>query len=111
MKRYVDAVFHADVEVLQSLFHPQASMTGYLEDKLLVGTPEPFLADIRGHPPMADSGAPFRGDISDIQVVGRAASAKLAEVGFFGTMSFVNFFHLVNIEGDWKIVSKTFASL
>jgi len=26
-------------------------------------------------------------------------------------MSFVNYFHLLNVEGDWKIVSKTFQSL
>lgn len=111
MERYVDAVFRGDVEVLRSLFHPQASMIGYLGDRFLAGTPEPFFADIESHPTMAESGAPFKGRVSAVEVTGRAASAKLEETGFFGALNFINYFHLVDTRGDWKIVSKTFASL
>jgi hypothetical protein len=111
LDRYADAVYHADVETLRNTFHPTASMYGYLGDKLLLGTPEPFLEDIAGHPAMAESGAPFKALFSSIQVAGRTASAMLEESGFFGTGRFVNYFHLVNIDGDWKIVSKTFESL
>jgi len=60
---------------------------------------------------MAESGAPYKADVSAIHVAGRVASATVEESGFFGAMSFVNYFHLLNMEGDWKIVSKTFQSL
>ena len=110
MERYVDATFRADVDVLRSIFHPGASMSGYLGDDLLVGTPEPLLADIGSRPSMAESGAPYKADISAIDVSGRAATATLTESGFFGVMRFVNYFHLLNVDGDWKIISKTFAS-
>lgn len=111
MERYVDATFRADVDALRTIFHPGASMTGYLGDDLLVGTPEPFFVDIGTRPSMAEAAAPYKAEITSIQVSGRAATATLAESGFFGVMRFVNYFHLLNVDGDWKIISKTFASL
>ncbi|MEI8189788.1 MAG: nuclear transport factor 2 family protein [candidate division NC10 bacterium] len=111
MEEYVDATFRADVGVLRSTFHPAACMAGYLGDELLVGTPEPFFDDMGSRPSMAESNAPYKADVSAIQVAGRVASATVEESGFFGAMSFVNFFHLLNVDGDWKIVSKTFQSL
>lgn len=111
LDKYADAVYHADVKTLKSTFHPQACMNGYLGDKLLLGTPEPFLADIADHPPMAETGSPFKAVFSGIHVSGRTATATLHESGFFGTGNFVNYFHLLNEGGEWKIVSKTFESL
>ena len=111
MERYVEAVYRADIDTLRDIFHPGAFMAGYLGDDLLVGTPEPFLADIGGRPSMADAGDPFKGEISCVEVKGRAATVTLRETGFFGVVSFVNYFGLLEVEGEWKIVSKTFASL
>ena len=111
MERYVEAVFQADVETIRELFHPGAFMSGYLGGDLLVGTPEPFLADIGGRPSMAATSAPYRAVISRVETCGRAAVATVTESGFFGSVDFVNYFTLLEIEGEWKIVSKTFASL
>ena len=82
-----------------------------LGDKLLIGSPEPFLADIGGRPAMATSGAPYTTTWSDIHLSGRTATATLHETGFFGTVKFVNYFHLLKIDGEWKVTSKTFESL
>jgi hypothetical protein len=60
---------------------------------------------------MAESRAPYKAEISSIEVSGRAASATLTESGFFGVMSFVNYFTLLQVGGEWKIMSKTFGSL
>ncbi len=111
MELYVDAVFNADVDTLRDLFHPEASMCGYLGDNLLIGTPEPFFQDLATHPSMAKNNDPFKGEISCVAAEGRAATATLMETGFFGTGSFVNYFHLLNIDGEWKITSKIFATL
>ena len=108
---YTEAVFRADVETLKNIFHPAAVMNGYLGDHLLVGGPEPFLADIGGRPAMADSGAPFKTEWTAVHVSGRTATATLEENGFFGSGRFVNYFHLLLAGGEWKIVSKTFESL
>jgi ketosteroid isomerase-like protein len=111
LDRYADAVYRGDMETLKDIFHPAARMNGYLGDTLLLGGPEPFLADIGGHPPMAESGTPFKAEFSAIHVSGRTAAATLHETGFFGTGKFVNYFHLLHDDGEWKIVSKTFESL
>ncbi|OFW61006.1 MAG: hypothetical protein A2133_04320 [Actinobacteria bacterium RBG_16_64_13] len=111
MERYVDAVFNADIATLKEVFHPQAAMCGYLGDKLLIGTPQPFLEDLATHPSMAKNNDPFRGIISGVGVMGRAATATLEETGFFGAGHFVNYFHLLDFDGEWKITSKIFASL
>jgi hypothetical protein len=111
MERYVDAVYRADVETLRGIFHPDAFMGGYLGDDLLIGDPEPFLLDVGGRPSMAEAGHPYQADISRVEVKGRAATATLNETGFFGSVSFVNYYGLLEVDGVWMIVSKTFASL
>jgi hypothetical protein len=111
MERYVQAVYKADVETLRGLFHPAAVMSGYLGDTLLAGSPEPFLLDVGGRPSMESTGAPYTSQILDVHASSRTASLRLQETGFFGAYSFVNYFHLLNVEGVWKIVAKTFESV
>ena len=111
LERYVDATYRADVESLRTTFHPEAVMAGYLGDDLVVGTPEPFFADVGSHPSMLETGAPYKADIAEIHVAGRVAGARVEESGFFGTASFVNYFHLLDVDGDWKIVSKAFQTV
>lgn len=110
MERYVDAVYRADVATLRELFHPAAEMSGYLGDMLLTGTPEPFLEDIGGRDSMEAMDAPYKAEILDVHASPRCASLRVEETGFFGTVSFVNYFHLLNVGDDWKIVAKTFES-
>jgi Putative lumazine-binding len=108
MERYVDAVYIADVDTLRTLFHPAAVMCGYLGDALLTGTPEPFFADLAGRPSMETEKAPYKAKVRDIHTSGLTASLRLEETGFFGTLSFVNYFHLLKVDSQWKIVSKLF---
>jgi hypothetical protein len=58
------------------------------------------------HP--ADMGN-YKARVISVNQVGDAAVAVLAEDGFWGTASFVDFFSLARIDGTWKIVNKTFA--
>jgi hypothetical protein len=104
-------VFNGEAATLSELFHPTAVMNGYLGDKLLLGGPQPFLDDIGGRPPMAKTAPHFKAVFSSVHVSGRTATATLHEDGFFGTGKFVNYFHLLKLDGAWKIVSKTFESL
>lgn len=110
MDRYTDAVHRADIDALKNIFHPGAFMTGYLGDDFLVGTPEPFLADLGGRPSMAESEAPYQAEITYFEADDRVAVAVLRENGFFGEGSFVNYFTLLEYQGEWRIMSKTFAS-
>lgn len=111
MERYIDAVYRADVAALRELFHPAAAMCGYLGEALLAGGPEPFFVDLAGRPSMQESGAPYEAAILDVHTTSLTASLRIDEVGFFGDLSFVNYFHLLKVDGEWKIVSKLFQSL
>ena len=109
MRRYTDAAYKGDTDGLRSCFHPDALMSGLLGDQLLVGSPEPFFTDVGGHPSMECSGAPYEPTVVSVDVLGRVASVRIDETGFFGAMSFANWFHLLKgDDGTWRIVSKAF---
>lgn len=110
MARYVDAVYRGDVTALRACFHPSAVMSGYLGEELLTGGPERFFEDVGATPAMQSTGAPYVAETARVEVTGGAASVRLDETGFFGSLSFVNWFHLIRCEdGEWRIVSKLFA--
>lgn len=108
---YAEAVFRGDAATLERIFHPQAVMNGYLGENLHLGGPGLFLDDIRSHPPMAETAPHFTATWSAVHVSGRTATATLHEDGFFGEGRFVNYFHLLKLDGEWKIVSKLFETL
>ncbi len=110
VQQYIDGSYLGRADVLRKAFHPKALMAGYLQGQLVIGTPEPFFADIEKHPSMAKSGAPYKAEIKSVDVVGQIASVILVETGFFGVMNFTDYFHLLKEHGEWKIISKTFTS-
>ena len=63
-----------DAELLRSIFHSDAGMNGYFSGQLLIGSPEPFFAEVA----KIDSSAPqgnYRAEIESIEVIGDVASA------------------------------------
>lgn len=110
IEQYVDGCRRGDLELLKSIFHPDAQMAGFLGGELLYGGPGPFFDAVSQNPPPANAGEPYSADISDVKVTGNVAQATLTESGFLG-MNFVDYFHLLKNEGRWQIVSKTFMQL
>jgi hypothetical protein len=55
----------------------------------------------------ADTGG-YRVRVLSVHQVGDAANAVVAEKGYWGSLSFIDFFTLNRIAGVWKIVNKTF---
>ena len=95
-----------DVELLRSIFHPDALMNGYFNGHLGIGSPEPFFSEVA----KLEGGKPgegYAGEIESIEVAGDVATARLVETDFLGS-DFVDFFHLIRVEDDWKIISKTY---
>jgi hypothetical protein len=88
------------------VFHPVLQMLWVANDTLVRRTAAEFIGGFRGTPP-ADE-ARRRRWIASVDVFGTAAAARV--VLDYPTVTFVDFFTLLKIEGEWKIVSKTFAS-
>lgn len=107
--RYVEGYINADEDKLRDAFADDAVMNGYVGDRLVTGSPEPFIARVVSEPSLVSQGLELKYDIEQIAVTGNAASATLKEHGF-GASNFMDYMHLIKREGAWKIISKTFST-
>src|SRR5262249_4753684 len=104
---YIDGVAKGDTGKLEQAFHEQARMYGALGGQRFDIPISEMIAMIGSKP--ADVDGSFRGSIRSIDEEGDAAVAIVEEEGFWGALSFVDYFSLARIDGSWKIVNKTFA--
>ena len=111
LKAYMEGSRRLDRDLLADCFHPAAVMNGYLAGQLLMGGPQPFFEDVAR---MAVGGVRhdrFSAEIVSLEVQGRTASGAVRMSAFGDALDFKDFFHLIEDEGGWRIVSKTFTSL
>lgn len=108
---YIHGTFDGDIEQLKGCFAPQAVMNGFLNGDMLRSTPQPFIDDIASGPSMKEQGCDYKAEILSVRITGEIASAVVRETGFRNTVNMENHFHLMKIEGQWKIVSKLFTTL
>jgi hypothetical protein len=102
----LDGEAGGDVDKLRAAFHPDARMFGSLAGARY-DVPIQELFDLAASAP-ADTGS-YRARILTVQQTGDAAFATVAEEGYWGTVSFVDYLSLAKVDGTWKIVSKLFA--
>jgi Putative lumazine-binding len=95
-----------NVAKLQEAFHEDARMFGSLAGERFDVPIEELFKLAESEP--ADTGN-YRSRVLSVQQTGDAAVAVVAEEGYWGTVSFIDYFLLARIEGDWKIVCKLFA--
>jgi hypothetical protein len=91
---------------VEQVFHPQLKLMWVAGDSLATRTAAQYVAGHRGVP--ASDEAQRRRWIASVEVFGDAASARI--VLDYPTITYVDFFTLLKINGEWKIVTKTFAS-
>jgi hypothetical protein len=104
---YAEGVRDGDAAKLREAFHPQAWMFGSLAGTRYDEPIDELIALVDGKP--VDVDGSFQARVVSVEQVGDAAFAVLEEDGFWGTVSFTDFFTLAQIDGAWKIVNKTFA--
>ena len=107
VQAYIDGLRSNDADQLRRAFHPDARMFGSIAGQRVDQPIEEFFALASAHP--ADIDGTFEARIVSIEQVGDAAAAAVEETGFWGTMSFTDFFTLSRFDDEWRIVSKTFA--
>jgi hypothetical protein len=103
---YAEGVRDGDAAKLREAFHPQAWMFGSLAGTRYDEPIDELIALVDGKP--VDVDGSFQARVVSVEQVGDAAFAVLEENGFWGTVSFTDFFTLARIDGAWKIVHKTF---
>jgi hypothetical protein len=104
---YVQGAREGDADKLGEAFHPDARMWGSLAGQRVDIPIAEMIAMFDGKP--ADVDGSYEARVTSVEQTGDVASAVLVEDGFWGTVSFVDYFSLALIDGAWKIVNKTFA--
>jgi hypothetical protein len=107
LRLYMEGSARGEPDKLKEAFHPDSRMFGSLGGKR-VDVPIQALFEMTAQGP-ADIDGAYRGRVVSVTQVGDAATAMVAEDGFWGRVSFVDFFSLAKIDGRWWIVNKTFA--
>ena len=95
-----------DASKLNEAFHADARMFGSLAG-VRYDVPIAALVELAVSAP-ADTGN-YRARILSVHQAGDAAVAIVAEEGYWGSVSFIDYLSLARIDGIWKIVCKVFA--
>lgn len=103
LKQYEEGTRNRDIPLLQSIFHENALMSGYMAGNLMVGSPQPFFDFLAANTVSPE----YSSSIVAVEISGNTASATVYEDQLFD-LSFVNNFQLIKTEGKWLIVAKLF---
>lgn len=104
---YVEGVAKGDAAALAQAFKEGAWMYGSVGGTRLDMPITEMIKMIVDKP--ADTDGSFNAVVRAVEEEGDAAVVTLEERGFWGALSFVDYFSLARIDGGWKIVNKTFA--
>ena len=104
---YIDGVGSGDSAKLEQAFHPDARMFGAVDGQRYDVPISEMIAMVAAQP--ADTDGSFGASVVGVAEEGDAAVVTIEEHGFWGVLSFVDYFSLARIDGSWKIVNKTFA--
>ena len=103
---FLDGEAKGDAAKLREASHPDARMFGSVGGTRYDMPIAEFIGLATQEP--GDTGN-HRARILSVQRTGDAAVAEVAEEGYWGSLSFIDYFQLARIEGTWKVVSKLFA--
>jgi len=101
---YIDGAGNGNADQMNEAFHSSARWFGTVDGADYDLDKEGFVTYMVGAP-----GKPSIAKIVDIQIAGTAATATVQEEGFWGTLSFTDYFQLAKLDGRWQITCKTFA--
>ena len=90
----------------ERVFHPEAKLFWIRDGALATRTSAEYIAGAGGQP--AEDEAERRREITMVDVTGDAAVAKVV-LDYPGRV-FTDYMSLLKIDGEWKIVNKTFTS-
>lgn len=88
----------------RKIFHPDSKLFAVRDGKYWQLTSEEYIARASGKP-AADEALRKR-TIESVDITGNAASAKI--VLDYPEVKFTDYMSLLKIEGEWKIINKTF---
>ena len=107
IRTYFDCMYESSPEKARAAFHPNARITGYLEDGLHQMSVDEFAGFVASQQPSAkDKGEPARLDIVSLDIAGATAVAQVRD-DYLG-MTFLDTLSLLKTDDRWSIYNKLF---
>ncbi|WP_160114757.1 nuclear transport factor 2 family protein [Aquimarina sp. AU474] len=100
---YLDGMTTHNAKSFEKAFHPNATMKWVDKKYEDVNAVEALSAYVNANDPVKT-----KTNIMAINIAGDAANAQLELE--YDTFSYIDFMHLLKIDGQWKIVSKTYST-
>ena len=101
---YLKGIYEGDIDLLRKVYHPGTLVFGDIKGEPYAKTLDQYLDGVKNRVSVKDSGKPFRGIITSIDVVNSIAVAKLhVKMYDFNYDEFLSFH---KIDGKWFIVNK-----
>ncbi len=105
---YFNGTYHGDGDLLKKAFHPNARITGIINDTVYDWSLDDFIKRVTTSPTAANKGEIFDKEIITIDKANYAAIAKccvrVAELTFY------DYITLLKIDGKWIIRNKSFTA-
>ncbi len=106
IQTYFEGMHESNATKTCAAFHPNATITGYLEDGLHEMTAEEFANFTAAQPSASERGEPARLEIISIEISGDTACVRVRD-DYLG-LTFVDSLLLLAVDGKWRIYTKLF---
>lgn len=104
LENYLRGHATGDGEYFKKAFHTEGNLIWIRDGKYTTRSFAEFIAGATGKPPADEAQRKRR--IGTVEVVGNAATATI--ILDYPTVKFTDYMSLLKINGEWKIVNKTF---
>jgi hypothetical protein len=104
LENYLKGHATGDGEYFKKAFHPESKLFWYRDSKLMTRTSAEYIAGASGKP--AADEANRKRWIESVKITGNAGVGII--VLDYPTTKFVDYMSLLKVDGEWKIVNKTF---
>ena len=107
IQTYFDCMYESSADKARAAFHPNARITGYLEDGLHEMSVDDFADFVASQQPSpSEQGVPARLDIESVEISGHTAVARVRD-DYLG-MTFLDTLSLLFADDTWWIYNKLF---
>ncbi len=108
-RRYIECSGTLDAQGLAACFSPDASLNGFLGPQAVAGSADLYIEDVQRMASAGTDMSAYKAAVTACDATGDIAAATVSMEGFAGTR-FVDHLHLVQRDGEWRIVSKIFTT-
>ena len=108
IRRYFDALYHADAELMNSVMHPAAVYATADEKAPLIRNMQEYLDVLRAREGPAARGEARSDEIVSVEFAGRNTAMARVRCSI-GERHFTDFLSLIRAAEGWQIIAKVFA--